>query len=97
MTAALGATQAINAANSVGNLLEKSVIINEQAHQAILNEIREMRDWECDRFNTMIDGFHKVLDKMEEQNTEINDLKSQVAGLQSKLYKEEKKSLSLVR
>lgn len=86
------AIRAAQLAEGNGNLIVKV------AEMVAMNKgaIDEMRSWETDRFNTMIDGFHKVLDKMDEQNNEIQELKAQVAGLQRKLYEQEQRNKDVV-
>lgn len=62
---------------------------------ALIKMVSEMREWEKGRFNAIIDGMHKQTDELK---VEINDLKAQVAGLQSRLYElEQKKSKGFSR
>ena len=51
----------------------------------ITDTLREMRNFHHQRFNDMVYS-------MRELNVEIQDLKAQIAGIQKRLYKQEKRS-----
>ena len=77
------------AGNANRNAMNASRNAEEAAEIAALacNKIDALQAWEAGRFNDMVDGFHKVLDK-------LDALQEQVAALQKRLYEAEKQNHS---
>ena len=87
LDAANSASRAARLADENGNMIVKvaeMVSLNKRA-------IDDMRNWQAGRFNNLVDGFHKLYARFDAQDREIQDLKAQVAGLQRRLYEQEKK------
>ena len=83
--------QARSANNNTVSIMKANVTLLQMGND-IVASLREMRSWETDRFNNLVDGFHKVYAKLDEQNQQIQNLQEQVAGLQKKLYEQEQRS-----
>lgn len=81
--------EGIIAANAVNQARAATNKADEAAEIAALacNKIDALQSWEAGRFNDMVDGFHKVLDK-------LDALQEQVAALQKRLYEAEKQNHS---
>ena len=76
--AALAAAMASQQSSQASNNLMGSNLM-------IIQMINEMRDFQSRRFNDIAAGFHKVYDKIDEQNKEIKDLHKKLAELQAQL------------
>ena len=75
----------------------KKADTNLDASILAIQMIKEMRDWEAVRFNDVIDALIKRKKENQTIMNEIQDLKAQVAGLQSRLYQEQEKNKGIAR
>ena len=75
----------------------KAADSNLNASLTLLQMVSEMRDWETGRFNEVIRSLNNRAAQMDDLKSEINDLKAQVAGLQNRLYNEQKKDKGITR
>ena len=87
---------AARAANAAGTNLDASIALLKMVSD-LHDRFSEMRNWETKRFNDVIDGLNNRKHENEALMTEIENLKEQVAGLQSRLYQEEKKNKGFAR
>lgn len=93
----LDAANHAESANKKANLAANAAGANLDASILMLQMMKEMRDFQHRRFNDVAAGFHKVYDKIDEQNEEIKNLHKKIAELQAQLYQEQEKNKGFAR
>ena len=85
--AADASTQARNARNAANANLDASIIA--------IQMIKEMRDFEARRFNDLVDANNRRAAEIKSLHAKVDNLQSQVAALQKRLYDEEQSKTPL--
>ena len=88
--AAANAADATAAATAATIAANNAASTNKMADILLMEMVSEMREWQRSRFNDIIGSLDRRAEQIQNLESMVKNLQEQVAGLQSRLYKEGK-------